>query len=67
MQREYFITTMTFAFQMTRNLVIRVKYAFLVKYKICIFENEQVRLHLNVKLFNGIRMTGFVVRLFCMI
>ena len=25
----------------------------------------QVRLHLNVKLFNGIRMTGFVVRLFC--
>ena len=28
---------------------------------------EQVRLHLNVKLFNGIRMTGFVVRLFCII
>ena len=27
----------------------------------------QVRLHLNVKLFNRIRMTGFVVRLFCLI
>ena len=28
---------------------------------------RQVRLHLNVKLFNGIRMTGFVIRLFCII
>ncbi len=28
---------------------------------------RQVRLHLNVKLFNGIKMTGFVVRLFCII
>ena len=28
---------------------------------------KQVRLHLNVKLFNGIRMTGFVIRLFCII
>ena len=28
---------------------------------------KQVRLHLNVKLFNEIRMTGFVVRLFSII
>ena len=28
---------------------------------------KQVRLHLNVKFFNGIRMTGFVVGLFCII
>ena len=29
--------------------------------------NIQVRLHLNVKLFNGIRMTGFVAGPFCII
>ena len=33
--------------------------------EICVFKELQVRLHLNVKLFNRIRMSGFVVRLFC--